>query len=882
MNHCFQGWAEVKKLLHRKAETEQAIEDAKGVPRLNAGQRASLHAIAERIAKNGLIIADEVGMGKTRIAVEVARCVKDSGGRVAILVPPGLSYQWKAELREGGILDVPEILRGMKFYYSAWEVGKPWFDERTVMVSHAFSNWRLGRNAEDWRWTLLPEVYACVRRLKEDTFRGRKVTKYPCVYAAAQDITNAVPHDKNHPGQVLLTGLLEDTDIDWQRLRHSSEYTKSGRLRQWLERIVGLGLGVFDLVIIDEAHKSRGTESGLTRLLDNFVLSSSNNRRLALTATPVELDVGQWHTTLSRVGVEESVLGHMQATIDQYANAVSRVRQSWSSSQDARDDYKRTARNFQEALSPYFLRRDKRDDEAVKLFKLHSHGPINAYRHETELAVETSTLSASWRQAVCAAEALSIVTRQADDPVAKRLRLTLGNGHGIAALLDQVNHNDIDDRKQDEYDEARQEQSQSKNDDTPDQKREARVQWWLDVMRRAFTESEDSLLDHPAILAAVKDIENATRQDEKVLVFGHFTAPMRALVNLLNAREMLRRLENRQPWPQSKIHRETNRKADNSEWAAVTAAHRQLGCSVHLDKIDEELRQRYDKERNRRDRFRETLIKNIGLGMKDTVAGRRMCAIFTAFKRAVENDTSDQQEERHPLALVSRALAEYLDTSSSKLLASRCSAAFQELVEAAGDRDDADNDDEVDDGEALWQTLQTRLTEEFNAPQGRFARMMYGATKPETRRMLQLAFNRPNSFPKVLVAQSLVGREGLNLHKACRILVLLHPEWNPGAVEQQIGRVDRVGSHWSKALKDAIALGKPAHELPRIEVHSVVFRGTYDEHRWRVLQRRSDDLRAQLHGVVIPPLFGSSDPKSRELIDDLCKAAPDFSPLRQL
>ena len=29
-------------------------------------------------------------MGKTRIAVELARCVVESGGRVAILVPPGL------------------------------------------------------------------------------------------------------------------------------------------------------------------------------------------------------------------------------------------------------------------------------------------------------------------------------------------------------------------------------------------------------------------------------------------------------------------------------------------------------------------------------------------------------------------------------------------------------------------------------------------------------------------------------------------------------------------------------------------------------------------------------------------------------------------------
>src|SRR5207244_13294090 len=88
---------------------------------------------------------------------------------------------------------------------------------------------------------------------------------------------------------------------------------------------------------------------------------------------------------------------------------------------------------------------------------------------------------------------------------------------------------------------------------------------------------------------------------------------------------------------------------------------------------------------------------------------------------------------------------------------------------------------------------------------GGFARLMFGRTAPESRRMIQLAFNRPKSFPRVLVAQSLVGREGLNLHKSCRIVVLLHPEWNPGVVEQQIGRVDRVDSYWCNQLKQAIA-----------------------------------------------------------------------------
>ncbi|MNF98230.1 hypothetical protein D3C84_810840 [compost metagenome] len=154
--------------------------------------------------------------------------------------------------------------------------------------------------------------------------------------------------------------------------------------------------------------------------------------------------------------------------------------------------------------------------------------------------------------------------------------------------------------------------------------------------------------------------------------------------------------------------------------------------------------------------------------------------------------------------------------------------------------------------------------------------MMYGGTQVRTRRLIQLAFNRPYGHPRVLVAQSVVGREGLNLHKACRTVVLLHPEWNPGVVEQQIGRVDRVGSLWERKLEEA--LSSPDEELPRILVRPVVFRGTYDEGNWAVLRERWDDLRAQLHGVVISPSHGRAAGLSDELVERINASAPSFSP----
>jgi hypothetical protein len=834
MNQTFQGWDAVAKCLIEYVHQQQQLADGKGetATRLNLGQRASIYAIAERITANGMIVADEVGMGKTRIAVEVARAVVKCGGRVAILVPPGLGNQWLTELREGGV-EAPEILRSLWAYLAAWRADRPepWFASSVVMLSHAFTNWRLGENAAPWRWALLPEVYA--------RWRSRTYNRLPYGYHgnsvltdrevldagvrnAGESITDAIPDARGHQARRLLDKFLED--VQWPKTLRRDEYSQDGTLRVWLERIVGLGLGIFDLMIIDEAHKSRSKESRLSSLVDNVVAVSANARRLALTATPVELDVAQWQDTLGRIGLTEAALGPINASITQYAAAVSRVQQSWRSSEDARQDYKVAATQFQQKLSPYLLRRDKREDPDVRRFSEYTRRNFNEYRLEREIVVDTASLSPAWRQAVCAAEALSVAVRQAEDPVAKRLRLTFGNGHGIAALLDQI--------KRDEHESA---PVDLIVENAADPKRRERAQWWLKAIESAFSQAGDSLFDHPALGAAVSAIEEATRADEKVLVFGRFTRPLRALVDLLNAREMLRRLRANLSWPRAKVHGDRNGDPTSSEWPAVRAAFRQLQTRMGSDPLDEheldkELATRYERDQRQRQRERRRdLIPLIEQGLKEVNSSQRISAVFTAFKRAAKGQARRQATERHPLALVDRATMELLGNDPShEASSSDYGRIFCELIEASSDRDDPDHDQELEDGvaDALWETLEDRLHEEYNRPQGGFARLMYGGTSQESRRMIQLAFNRQNSFPKVLVAQSMVGREGLNLHKACRIVVMLHPEWNPGVVEQQIGRVDRVGSHWCTALETAIKRGEQADRVPRIEFRPVIFRGT--------------------------------------------------------
>lgn len=327
----------------------------KTAARLNEGQCASLRSIAARIEHNGVLIADEVGMGKTRIAVDVAKCVVASGGRVAILVPPGLGYQWQTELMDGGINDTPPILRSLHGFLNAWTEGrKPWLSEPVVVVSHMFTNWRLGEATHPWRWALVPEVYAAWRRAtggrlprkyREQKFLGEGQNSWK----VARSIVESIPKRKSHPMRKQLNQLLE---VHWPNPLSAANYSKDGDLRRWLERIVGFGLGVFDLVIIDEAHKNRRTEGGLSRLINHVVVSANTARRLAITATPVELDVSQWESTLSRLGLDDESLSVVKDASQRYATAVKRLRHSWQTSDEARNEYKLAAAQFQLALSP--------------------------------------------------------------------------------------------------------------------------------------------------------------------------------------------------------------------------------------------------------------------------------------------------------------------------------------------------------------------------------------------------------------------------------------------------------------------------------------------------------------------------------------------------
>jgi hypothetical protein len=182
---------------------------------------------------------------------------------------------------------------------------------------------------------------------------------------------------------------------------------------------------------------------------------------------------------------------------------------------------------------------------------------------------------------------------------------------------------------------------------------------------------------------------------------------------------------------------------------------------------------------------------------------------------------------------------------------------------------------EADDDDARAEALRAVFEDDPEARQRTFAVLLEGGTKPTTRRYMQAAFNRPRSSPRVLLAQSQVGREGLNLHEACRVVIQFHAEWNPAILEQQIGRVDRKGSLWEELARKWLD-GDKNKPMPRIEVRQLVFEGTYDAFQWERVAKRKGMFDASLFGSLLSEDAWERVPDERKA--DLKAAAPSFPP----
>ena len=840
-----------------------------------ADQHMSVQWVADRIKNNrGLLIADEVGLGKTRIAVTVALAVIQCGGRVAILIPPGLADQWSKEfqkyrdsLAESGdsITDPSKcFLRKYEDMFLRDERDSEFLCTRPlVFVSHRFGvPQNLSDNSQESKWLFPMRVK---RRLVNS---GNSVKGLGAYLNESQDCA-ATDLVKRIKGKKRL--VREICESQWLKLKHGAKVfsSRNSDARGLFQRIIGEFIGPIDLLIIDEAHKNRrGAEglaspynSRLSECINNIFgpVSNASMRRLGLTATPLELGTSQWRDILTRIGLDRTEVDNLCVIADKYANVIRET--NWFDGMTL-ENLKCASKKFETSFSTVVSRRRWRDHEVIKRFAaLKKSAPWESSPHRELMPPcqkSVGELSQEDKDAVFASECIAEVCK---GRAAKSTEKTQGYQYSQA---------------QDSLDVTL---SEDENDfgASLEPRQDARRKYWIEMRSKSlspvlrYTEPQYWLQQHPRIMLAIELIEPLIeRSDSKVLVFGAFNAPLIALTRALNIRNFLRDVKAGQPTLLPARIRDDS--PDLKFWAKKMGV--DLGSKVTGRRI---LRLRAEFERDRKKLHRHC-----------QAAYRR---VIGARLNEAELDDVANDVERKVVSWLAFSLPAYpinVDEEAESLLRQLFDIDPPESESRASKLDEVDDDSPTVQADHILRCVSEEVdfdsSNEFDgnaksgtqnsSPRGGIARMMYGETEPLTRRTLQYRFNQQGMYPRVLIAQAAVASEGLNLHEACSRVLLFHLDWNPAKIEQQIGRVDRQESYWMKQFEAWEA--KPSGQPPRIEIYTLSLAGTYDDKRRQVVTDRRQMLRSQLFGEFAPSeLLRSLSLSTQAQLSDI---SPDLRP----
>lgn len=901
------SWTRAASSLRRLVaeDTARPLEEQ----RLDEGQRASITWMAERLPHSGAVLADEVGTGKTRIACAVVHAVLDAGGRAAVVVPHGLMHQWVAEsrkLRPSGatpkeLTTFTDFVRTVSPNEASWKDLSPRADEpEWWLISHGFRAPLVRSNSSPWRVALPAFVELHLASRASRTDRRTKTGKLQLRIDEAQDswwgwngmariAAEVAPRVRERRDLRRRIEDLPPLDVSsWNNDALIDAFGNHGDGRPLTEDLLGLWLGEFDLLVIDEAHKSRGelnvedaelgAASGtvLARLVDALLKQSAIGRRLCLTATPMELELSQWIDLLGRA---RSGLSRERGS-----QVVTRLHDAAARAAIAPDECARldelciASRDFTKALAPYVTRRRRDEDSLVTEFRARAglpDGRPHPHRRTTRVQIgwaETVGPSSAWVDVLFAAECMSQSARGLS------LKDTESWPRAVRDACTKLSAGHVSIDLSETSEPLRVPEPGIVDDHT--RGKIARAAFWyrriragrkrvLDGMPPVSGAELDPDAEHPRILAAVEEIERWTLRSEKVLVFGVFLQPLRILHNVLNVRDALRAADAGRPITHA-FHRNgallgiavrqlERLRAERAFTGALLTAH-----GPQLREVLSHSHKAYERMRRQvRERAKKAVVALRG---DSTLFGG--APVDRGLERALEHH------------LVSFVLDDILATNSKsdEVNYQRFSSLRSEFVEEhlrplLGELGDENVDEEQT--AVLRQNALRTLLEDDDVRQSLHARLLQGATRWDTRRYLQSAFNRPGASPRVLVAQSQVGREGLNLHESCRVVVQFHAEWNPAVLEQQIGRVDRKGSLWERRARKWIADGCQ-DEPPFVEVRQLIFEGTYDAFQWDRVMLRQHIFDASLFGSLLPTEAWERVPQHRR--KELQESAPSFRP----
>ena len=869
------NWNNVKECLNQVIEE---INEAKPGENegLIYGQEEAARAIIDRILdQNGAILADEVGLGKTRVALLIMEAVLRAGGTASAVIPRNIMPQWETEVKDFAL-----DMKNSKI-------------EKNVINLSVFNDvlkrgldYPVNTNNNDkCCWTLISHDFGLIAP------QAKKLHKYDFFgYMAYKRSSN-----NKSPGWKKYKRFLEENE-NIEQIERSVEFlnqndTDNGNFLKNIEcplksrakdgkyekeilqtfikntnetatarKMLGKLIGSIDFLVIDEAHKSKNEKTRLTTLVERM-LNSNESKRLCLTATPVDMSIDNWIPLLDRCGNKLS--DDEKGVLKNFSDCLNDAN-TYPENPEIIDKLIKISKRFTDCLNKYVVRRQRCNQKEYQNIIKYIDNVASAHPHRNiePLYVDVSA-NRYWKKAIVCLEGASLSAKGSDaQSVEKLLRYRYPKG-----LMDVL----------DEY--ASKEITQDMSS-----KEKRRIFW----ERKAFQlthEDGQTLQDHPKIVQTIKLIKEILKNhpNEKILIFGTYNDPLKALNNALNAEYFVDRLEkglilqndiSKNLQLQDEYYKTYKKIFPVGSYSLNKASFVGRAIELHnkYENLQERLRTLMDKE---------NLVDILDF-QKERTQTKKIDFSFEKIRKSNESLYKNIIEQ-----IRKDVLNKLLDEEKIVLLENRdyimqlCREMAQmylrDIKEANADGTSID-DDEITDKD-----IENYLkNEEESAMLSRFSRFMHGDTKWDTRRRVQRMFNTANSMPKILIAQSLVGREGLNLHKCCRHVILFHPEWNPGVVEQEIGRVDRIESLWNKLALEWIEKNKAnpnTEQFPLINVYYIIFQGTYDQHQFNVLESRSKQMNAQLFGTLLENSAFEKVPE--EIKEELVKAAPNFDPCKK-
>lgn len=310
-----------------------------------------LRALALLDQQPGVVLADEVGMGKTyeALGVVAARLHERPDARALILTPgPDLNIKWHKDLRGFCDPDRP-MYRGFEDRFAAAEslAGLVACLRQKHVVIAPVTVFIGGRGSSDLAYllSLWGEAQGLAGNQLAAIFRRYRDGKLERVQVAKEQFLDAFSWEdvKAHAAEVLRDHASSgDGSLDamWKAAGGYAAFDEKDAVDRALAdlrfRLIGRMLPPIDLLVVDEAHKLKSSESVRTTGV-RTAFGGRFERALFLTATPFQLTVGELRQVFRLFSLARSAppdlmdqADRLLAEVDEYTAAYEQLERVWA------------------------------------------------------------------------------------------------------------------------------------------------------------------------------------------------------------------------------------------------------------------------------------------------------------------------------------------------------------------------------------------------------------------------------------------------------------------------------------------------------------------------------------------------------------------------